>query len=289
MTEEMTRSAQRRLAAPLPRVGEFEFPSFEVAKCPYPYFEALRTEAPVYKHPDRNEYIVSRHEDIVLVAKNSDLFSNAQLGDDGDRVLGRGSGDAKNTPSNVFFTDPPEHNRKRKLLYPMFSLERLATYEPMIQQIANTLIDAFVDRGECDFRPEFADLLPLYLICDILGLPRDDISIFRPFGDSEGLGTRYLDEERLRTEEANAVQAMSYVERQIRSRLDRPRNDYLTEFIQSQVDRDGKPDIPYLVQECAISLLTAGNVTTTHMLASTMMLLLQHPEQLKRVTEIGRS
>jgi len=285
MTEEMTAPSAAPTAL-APHVGEFAFPSFEVAKCPFPHFGAMRAEAPVYKHPDRNEYIVSRHEDIVFVAKNSDLFSNAELGEDGDRVLGRGSGDdAKNTPSNVFFTDPPEHNRKRKLLYPMFSLERQATYEPMINAIANALIDEFIGRGECEFRSEFADLLPLHLICDIIGLPREDIPIFRPFGESEGLGARYLDEEGVRIEEENAVRAMAYVEEQIRSRVETPRDDHLTEFIQSQMERDGQADIPYLVQESAISLLTAGNVTTTHMLASTMMLLLQHPEQCQRVVD----
>ncbi len=284
MSDDTTVSERSASTEDPPHVGEFAFPSFEVAACPYPYYAALRHEAPVFKHPDRNEYIVSRHEDIVYVAKNAELFSNAQLGEGGDRVLGQGSGDATHTPSNVFFTDPPEHNRKRKLLYPVFSLERLATYEPMIREITDALIDGFIGRGECEFRSEFADLLPLYLICDILGLPREDISIFRPFGESEGLGARYLDEEGLRIEEENAIRAMSYVEEQIRSRLASPRDDLLTEFIQSQVERDGEADVPYLVQECAISLLTAGNVTSTHMLASTMMLLLQNPEQLSLVS-----
>ena len=177
MTDESMMRGGVTSTEPQPHVGEFEFPSFDVAACPYPYYAALRHEAPVYKHPDRNEYIVTRHEDIVFVAKNSELFSNAKLGEAGDSVLGQGSGDASNTPSNVFFADPPEHNRKRKLLYPAFSLERLAIYEPMIREITNSLIDSFIDRGQCDFRPDFADLLPLYLICDILGLPREDISI----------------------------------------------------------------------------------------------------------------
>lgn len=272
-------------AGPHPHVGEFEFPAFDVAKCPFPYFAAMRAEAPVYKHPDRNEYIVSRREDISFIAKNSEIFSNAHLGEGGDRVLGRGSGDdAKNTPSNVFFTDPPEHNRKRKLLYPMFSLERQRTYEPMIQGITNALIDDFIERGEVDFRTEFADLLPLHLICDILALPREDIPIWRPFGESEGLGARYLDEEGVRIEEENAIRAMAYVEEQVRARLEHPGDDFLSEFVHSQVERDGAPDIPYLVQEASISLLTAGNVTTTHMLASTMMLLLENPDQLKLVS-----
>jgi len=267
-------------------VSEFVMPSAEVSECPYPFYSSLRVQAPVYKYPGRNEYLVSRHADIAYVSKHPELFSNAALADEEryGKILGKGaSEETPDTPSNMFFTDPPEHKRKRHLAFPMFSVERLDSYGPTIGAIANELVDGFVDRGECDFRTEFADLLPLYFICDVLGLRREDIDIFRPFGESEGLATRYLDEDAAQLEEAQAARAMEYVEREVRARLTAPTDDYLSEFIQAQVDRDGEPNIPYLVQETSISLLTAGNVTTTHLLASTMLLLLQHPSELDRV------
>jgi cytochrome P450 len=267
-------------------VSAYALPSAEVSECPYPFYKSLRAEAPVYKYPGRNEYLVSRHEDIAYVSKHPELFSNAALADEEryGRILGKGaSEETPDTPSNMFFTDPPEHKRKRHLVFPMFSVDRLASYEPLVRDIANQLVDSFIDRGECDFRTEFADLLPLYFICDVLGLRREDIGVFRPFGESEGLATRYLDEEAARIEEEQAARAMAYVEREVLVRIDSPTDDYLSEFIQAQIERDGEPNVPYLVQECAISLLTAGNVTTTHLLASTMLLLLQYPGELERV------
>jgi cytochrome P450 len=268
-------------------VGDYTMPSAEVTACPYPFYEALRSEAPVYHYPGRNEYLVSRHEDIVKVVKDTELFSNAAIAEDDPaygQIMGQGSAEGcPMRPSNMFFSDPPEHKEKRHLAYPMFSLERQKAYEPLIRDTANELIDAFIDRGECDFRTEFADLLPLYVVSSILGLSREDIPIWRPFGDSEGLATRYLDEEAVRKEAEEAAQAMAYMEEQVRKRIEHPTDDYLSEFIQAQIARDGEPNVPYLTQESAISLLTAGTVTTTHLLASTMLLLLQHSDELDRV------
>lgn len=268
-------------------VDEYEMPSAEVSACPYPFYEALRAEAPVYKYPGRNEYIVSRHQDIVRVVKDTEVFSNAAIASDDDsygQIMGQGSSEeCPHTPSNMFFTDPPEHKRKRDLVYPMFSLERQQTYEPIIRRTANELIDAFIGRGECDFRTDFADLLPLYVVCEILGLRREDIPIWRPFGDSEGLAARYLDDAAAAREAEEAARAMAYMEAEVRSRIDHPTDDYLSEFVHAQIERDGEPNVPYLTQEGAISILTAGTVTTTHLLASTMLLLLENPDQLARV------
>src|SRR5688572_3676472 len=100
-------------------VDEYEMPSAEVSACPYPYYKALRAEAPVYKYPGRNEYIVSRHADIVKVVKDTELFSNAAMAEDSDayaQILGKGSAqDCPAHPGNMFFTDPPEHKLKRSL------------------------------------------------------------------------------------------------------------------------------------------------------------------------------
>lgn len=268
-------------------VDQYTLPSEEVSACPYPFYEALRAEAPVYKYPGRDEYFVSRHEDIAAITKDTERFSNAALAEDNEeygQIMGKGSGeDRPATPSNMFFTDPPEHMRKRQLAKKMFVGKSLEAYEPSIRAIANELIDGFADRGQCDFRTEFADLLPLYLVSQILGLPREDIPIWRPFGESEGLATKYLDEAAVRHEEELADVGMKYMERQVRARIAEPTDDYLSEFIQDQIARDGEPNVPYLVQEGAISLLTAGTVTTTHLLASTMLLLLQHPGERERV------
>ena len=60
-------------------------------------------------------------------------------------------------PSPPITSDPPEHRLKRQLLLPMVSRDRLRAYEPMIREIADRLIDGFVDDGHCEFKAQFAN------------------------------------------------------------------------------------------------------------------------------------
>jgi cytochrome P450 len=73
----------------------------------------------------------------------------------------------------------------------------------------------------------------------------------------------------------------AYIREALVERYERPRQDFLTDYVQEAVRRDGELDLTYLTAD-AVVLLHAGHVTTTHMLGSTMLLLLRHPEVMGR-------
>jgi cytochrome P450 len=152
----------------------------------------------------------------------------------------------------------------------------------MIRGYADELIDRFIGRGECDFRPEFADVLPIYVISHILGFSAEDVPLFERWGKSESQGIRYLSEERVQQELELQRQADVYITAALEQRLAAPTDDFLTELMQAQIEVDGEIDMEYLIAE-GKTLLFAGNVTTAHMLASTMALLCEHPADLERV------
>jgi cytochrome P450 len=56
-------------------LSEFTWPSPEITASPYPFYEALRAQAPVYHVPGTNTYLVSRWEDIASVAQDADRFA----------------------------------------------------------------------------------------------------------------------------------------------------------------------------------------------------------------------
>ena len=93
---------------------------------------------------------------------------------------------------------------------------------------------------------------------------------------------------RLGTEEDRAVegqrrgQLADYMQEAISARYERGGEDYLSELVAEQVARDGSLDMPYLLAEVT-NLFAAGNVTSAHMIASAMRLLLEHPGELRRV------
>jgi cytochrome P450 len=267
-------------------VEEFEWPSLELMECPYPFYDALRAEAPVYKFPGGgNQYLVSRWQDVVYVNEHPEIFDQ---GSANDLRIPRGIPTAAEGGTQTYRstamagTDPPEHKLKRSLAMKFVSPERLDSYEEMIRRISDERIDAFIGRGEAEFFSEFCDALPILVICEILGLPKERWQDFRLWGSREGVGAIYLSDEALRKQRRSFANETGFMEVEILDRYKNPRNDFLTEFVQAQVKRDGELRLEYLVADASL-LLFAGNVTTTHMMASMMMLLIQNPDMLARV------
>ena len=78
-------------------------------------------------------------------------------------------------PLNV---DPPMHSKYRKLLDPLFAPRRMDEQEEDITRRVNGFIDAFIDRGECNFTEEFAELFPSSVFLGLMGLPEDEMRMF---------------------------------------------------------------------------------------------------------------
>ena len=78
-------------------------------------------------------------------------------------------------PLNV---DPPEHSKYRKILDPLFAPQQMDAQEADITEPVNHFIDAFIDRGECNFTEEFAELLPSSVFLGLMGLPWDELDTF---------------------------------------------------------------------------------------------------------------
>jgi cytochrome P450 len=270
----------------------FSYPSAEVVECPYAFYDALRRETPVHRL-DNGDFLVSRWEDVVAVTQRPVLFSSAIIRYN-HGALGEGGPRDVYEPSAVIFSDPPEHKVKRAFCLPLRSSERLREIEEIAQRHVNGLIDEFVDRGEVEFKSAFADRLPLLVMMELLGLPLEDEVLWkRPRGaDSDevmfdGESTRFSRPE-ARPALAEAARAYRETWRAlVRDRQQHPReNDFLTDMIRAQIERDGRPDVGYLAAEAG-NILSAGNVTTADMLASTMVLLLSTPGLYERVRGDG--
>lgn len=260
-----------------PDARDVVYPSVELIECPYPVFELLQEEAPVHKVPGRDEYLVSRYEDIVYVLRHPEVFSNALA------RQARGQGDGSEANASTIASDPPAHKAKRALTYSGFTPGRLRTYESVIQSITDTLIDSFIDKGAVEFVEDFASPLPILVFCELFfGNAREDYEKFRRWALLDGSGARYLPGERLEAGEERRRGMKEYLEATILDRHERPRDDILSEMIQKQVERDGALNLPYLRAEAGL-LLAGGFVTTAHMIASAMLLMLQNPVQMASV------
>jgi cytochrome P450 len=77
-------------------------------------------------------------------------------------------------PLNMFNMDPPRHDTLRKTLSRVLTPSRVAGLEPFIRQHAMSLIDGFKSKGVADATTDFAQLIPSTVVCELMGLPREE-------------------------------------------------------------------------------------------------------------------
>jgi cytochrome P450 len=265
-----------------------EYPTPELVECPYVFYRALRERAPVHRLPN-GDYLVSRWDDIVTISQRLDVFSCFLGSVNPGWAEAFGWNDAEDgepetlTPWPLAFSDPPEHRLKRSLVALLVTRDRLKSFERLIAELSDEIIDGFAGRGNIEFLAEFADVLPPLVMLRIFDVPRADELMIRAWmSASQGQGFRHASEEQRAKQVKGMTEGRRYFRELILERQAGPSDDFLSELIQFKVERDGTLDLTYLVSEVT-TLYSAAYHNTVYMLANTMLLLLQNPETLARV------
>ncbi|MGA5700714.1 cytochrome P450 family protein [Peterkaempfera bronchialis] len=159
--------------------------TFEFAADPYPAYAWLREHSPVHRTtlPSGVEaWLVTRYADARQALADTRLSKNPAHHSEQAHRSGRvgipGERSAE-LMTHLLNIDPPDHTRLRRLVSKAFTPRRVAEFEPRVQQLTDRLIDSFAERGSADLIHEFAFPLPIYAICDLLGVPAEDQDDFR--------------------------------------------------------------------------------------------------------------
>jgi cytochrome P450 len=245
----------------------------EFSRNPQPYYKRLREQARVL--PSEGSVTLSHHADIELALRTPAVFSS--------KMGAIGLGNVR--PLIPLQIDPPEHKKYRKLLDPLFAPREVAKLERDVEQLVNSIIDRFADRGECEFNTEFAVPMPCTVFLRLLGLPLEDLELFLRFKDGiirPGDGTLNI-EEQSQIREATGREMYSYFDAMLDEREHDRRDDLLSRFLDSQVagerlTREEILDICFL-------FLIAGLDTVTDALDCDFAYLAQHPDQRQRIVD----
>jgi cytochrome P450 len=263
-------------------------PSFadpEVQKCPFPVYDALRDEQPVYRDPVTGNYVLTRYDDIRKVLLNPATFSS-RTGVLGDRW----APEAKKLfeeqgwlPMDTLVSnDPPEHRRFRTLVDKVFTATKVASLEPRISEIIEELIDAFPEDDEIDFIEAFAVPLPMYVIAEQLGVSRDDRDRFKTWSDATVETTDPTVTPERQVELAHIwIDMQLYMARQIERVRAEPDGMLLSQL--ANLESEGRRLTMRELQSLLMQILVAGNETTTTTLASCMKLLIEQPELVEKL------
>jgi cytochrome P450 len=179
--------------------------------------------------------------------------------------------------SSVIAVDGDDHTRLRRLVSRAFTPRAASLHRPAMRALVAELTDGFAGRGRCEFVSEFADHYPVQVICEVLGVPRDDHELFARWGDALTFALS-LQLSSHRDEVEQASQALSdYVERLVAARKVRPREDLVSNLVQASEDGDRLS--PMELFSMIGGLLFAGYDTTRNQLGQAMVIFAQHPEQ----------
>lgn len=208
------------------------------------------------------------------VLRNPGLYSSEDLVEQGNTL--------PLIPLNI---DPPEHVGYRKLLDPLFAPRRIDALEADIAERVNHFIDAFIDRGSCNFTAELAELFPSSVFLGMMGLPWEELETLVSMRD--GLlrpGDHTMaPEERSAIQRETATRVYAYFDAILEARAADPREDILSHFVSLEAN-EGRLTRDEVLSICFV-LLTAGLDTVTDSLTCFFAFLAQNPEHRRRIVE----
>jgi cytochrome P450 len=193
--------------------------------------------------------------------------------------------------NSVLDLNGDEHARVRGLMSRAFSHRRVASLAPAIAATAASLLDDMADRGSggepVDFVVHFAYLLPVIVICDLIGIPQADRETFRPLAAdlvAGLLGERRQAQNALAMADAATVRLNDYFTALAEERRKYPRDDLLSVLVQVHDVGDGRLSDTELLDNLR-TLLLAGFLTTTNLLGNGLALMLSDPHLAAAVRE----
>ncbi len=255
---------------------------------PFPLYEALQLHDPVHWSEALRCWIITRYDDVRQVALSPAMSSDRlrpfyeSLKDERRDIL---SGVMRYLGLWLVFKAPPEHTRLRKLLNSVFTLPMVQSMEPQIRDTVRHIFDAVDEGQQIDFMTDIAVLLPAYVILDMLGVPRGDFTMIKAWSDDLRLfiGTSKGEEDKYRKAREGADHMSAYFREVILQRQRQPGDDVISKMIAAS-DAQGAMTEDELVA-CCMLILFGGHETTTNLLGSAVVSLLDNPAQLQRLQQ----
>ena len=267
----------------------------DVLRNPYPHYAWYREHEPVHwgmpgDPATPGTWYLFHHKDVVPALKDP------RLGREIRAVLQREKPEAVQPIAPefaslqqmmdrwMFLRDPPTHTRLRSLVNKAFVPRVVEQLFPSIVTGADQLIDAVMDRGQMDLIADFAKLLPVFAIAELLGVPAEDHKLFLPWSNALATTIEFKQTDEVRRNGTQAMNAMmTYLRDLIAERRKQPREDLVSGLIRAE---DGGRTLSEDEVLATITLLlSAGNDPTEHMIGNDILTLLLHPDQMKQLLE----
>lgn len=243
---------------------------------PFAQYRWLRENAPVFWHEEPGGagfWAVTRFDDVWNVDRDFSNYSSEPtiMISDPAAEAAQSFGGYK----MMLMMDPPQHTAYRKLIRSEFTQPVSAGRTPRMNALAKQIVDAVIEKGDCDFVSDIAGEMPSYVIAELLGIPLDDgrelyklteIIHTAPEALEPGAGGMAV------------MKMFEYGGKVIAEKRAHPKEDLATKLLEAEVDGKKLNDIEFLL--FFLLLVDAGGDTTRNLLSSGLIALLENPDQL---------
>ncbi len=272
--------------------------------CPYPAYDVLRDQAPVWQDPHTGMFVMTRFEDIKRVLADPATFTNAvgsaagmtekavkptdpeearkqaQAAEE-EKVLQQLYTDKGWLPvATLDALDPPLHMELRRMFDQAFRPGRIKELDPFVEALTNRLFDAFIDDGKCEWVRALAIPLPLYVIGRQMGVPEADMPMIKAWTDAwvQRLGLMQTFEERLWSAERE-IEAQHYFQAIFDRLREHPEDTLLSDLVNKEIPEWGRTlTDAELHSEMMADFFVGGSETTTNALAGGVRMLIEQPK-----------
>ena len=268
---------------------------------PYPMYRELRDRAPVHYSPASKTWTISRHEDVVAVLKDTEVFSSKVRGGQMETAIAelplaarvqlvarfvskmRAAPWTMQRSRMLIQEDGAVHGRMRDLVNRGFTPRQIQRLEPRIRALVSGCLAELSTKPQFDLVSELNIPLPVTVIAEMLGVETGKRHVFKEWSDAIITGaTGSALSNPLDSGVLDAMGALrAYLRPIVRKRRKQPADDLISTLVAAEVDGEGLSD--YEIFLFVLLLLVAGNETTTNLLGNAVDALLTHPDQLARV------
>ena len=238
---------------------------------PYEHYRHLRREAPVTRMEGDGPWQVARHADAHRILKDFKTFSS----------------DVSMRPPeerqpSMLFSDPPVHNRLRKLVSHAFKPSHIAAQRKLIASRCEELVRDMRDAEEVDLVKALAAPLPVNIIAYMLGVVDGDMDTFKYWSDTifSNIGDILFAQPSEEAQRCSDAMNAYFLER-IGELRRKPVNHLLGRLVETETE-EGKLTDEELLSFCRL-LLIAGNETTTGLITASVRIFDELPETLQQV------
>ena len=257
---------------------------------PYDLFKRLRHEAPIYWHEESLDFepgfwALTKHEDIVRVSKDPLTFSSAA----GGHLMTMGDPKVVDPSAvaaiigNMIGMDPPDHQIYRKMVAPSFTPKAIRNLESDMRQKIRDLLENVEGKGEFNFVTEISEQLPLWVLCEMMGIPESDRPKIRDLVNNLTDASIQQDPENSFQIWVNYMELFKMGRDMIEERRKNPTDDLMSVVANTKVEGGALP--PELLDGFFLLMVIAGNETTRNTLTGGLMALTENPEERAKLLE----